>query len=519
MLAVLALLQAARRWTGEEELVYQVRGLYHLAAAALQPAPETEPFAAVAHTGVNPLGVNTFLELEAEPHKVERSLEMVAQAGFGFIRQEFPWEDIELHAKGDFTDRRHEPARSAWEKYDRIVSLAEKHGLEVIARLDKPPPWAGPSPYAPPDRIEDYADFVAAVVERYQGQVGYFQLWNEPNLGIEWGGRPDPRQYARLLCAGYQAAKAANPSAVILAAAMAPTTEQGPENLDDLRYWEALYEAGGGECFDVASAQAYGLWTGPADRRVEAERANFSRPILLRALLVEHGDADKPIWISEAGWNTVPPELPAPYGRVGPERQAAYTVLGLQRALNEWPWMGVMNLWFFRRPDEGERDQPFYHFRLVESSFEPRPAWEAVAAWSRHARAVYPGLHQEDHWAIDYHGPWAAQGGFVEGGPGANLRLRFKGTSAILHLRQGSGRARVTVDGRAQELALRPRLTLAQGLGDGYHEVEVEVLEGLLRFDGLLVRRDPWPRLATLLGWGGLGGLVLASGVWAWRRR
>ena len=38
---------------------------------------------------------------------------MAAQAGFKWLRQEFPWEDIEIHGKGDYEDRRHDPARSA----------------------------------------------------------------------------------------------------------------------------------------------------------------------------------------------------------------------------------------------------------------------------------------------------------------------------------------------------------------------------------------------------------------------
>ena len=31
---------------------------------------------------------------------------MAAAAGYHWLRQEFPWEDIEIHGKGDFEDRR-----------------------------------------------------------------------------------------------------------------------------------------------------------------------------------------------------------------------------------------------------------------------------------------------------------------------------------------------------------------------------------------------------------------------------
>jgi hypothetical protein len=77
-------------------------------------APANRRRSAIAYTDLPPFGVNTFLEQEAEPEKRDRSLRLIAEAGFHWIRQEFPWEDIEIHGKGDFEDRRHEPYRSAW---------------------------------------------------------------------------------------------------------------------------------------------------------------------------------------------------------------------------------------------------------------------------------------------------------------------------------------------------------------------------------------------------------------------
>ncbi len=126
-------------WTGEEQTSSQVVALWNLAAGQLRAMPETAPNVPVAHTGVNPFGANTFLEQEVEPAKRERSLQMLHDAGFHWIRQEFPWEDIEIHGKGDFEDRRNEPHRSAWDKYDNIVDLAQKYDLEIIARLSHPP--------------------------------------------------------------------------------------------------------------------------------------------------------------------------------------------------------------------------------------------------------------------------------------------------------------------------------------------------------------------------------------------
>ena len=239
-----------------------------------------------------------FFEQEADPAKVDRAMALISAAGLHWIRQEFPWEDIEISAKGDFWDHRWD--RDAWAKYDQIVELAEQHGLEIIARLDNPPAWSravGNAPgwtMAPPDDFDDYGDFVAAVVERYRGRIRYYQIWNEPNIFPEWGDQPaNPAAYVALLQTAYARAKEADPDCVIIAAGLAQTTEEtpwefGPRNVSDLIYLEEMYRAGAQGHFDIMGAMVYGLWTGPLDRRVSRDRANFSPGA---ALARDHGAA------------------------------------------------------------------------------------------------------------------------------------------------------------------------------------------------------------------------------------
>ena len=87
--------------TGEEKLVAQVRGLWQLSGKYLRPSPELAPDRIPTMADVNPFGINTFLEQEVELQKRERQIQIISEAGFGWIRQEFPWADIEVHAKGD----------------------------------------------------------------------------------------------------------------------------------------------------------------------------------------------------------------------------------------------------------------------------------------------------------------------------------------------------------------------------------------------------------------------------------
>ena len=153
--------------TGEEKPLPQISGVIQYGLTRLQPPLQTADDVPVRYADVNPYGVNTFLQNEVEPEKQEEAMRLIAAAGIKWIRQEFTWEDIEIHGKGDFEDRRHEPPKSAWDKYDHIVNLAEKYDINIMARLSNPPAWTRVltntvGTFAPPDNLADYGDFVSS---------------------------------------------------------------------------------------------------------------------------------------------------------------------------------------------------------------------------------------------------------------------------------------------------------------------------------------------------------------------
>ena len=515
-------------YTGEEGLPRQVKGMGQLATNALYPQPQTAPEAAVAHVGVNPFGINVFLNQEVEPEKRERSVQMIAEAGFHWMRQEFPWEDIEIHGKGDFEDRRHEPYRSAWEKYDHIVDLAEQYGLEVVPRLSNPPAWtraAGDEAgtYSPPDDLADWGDYVYAVVSRYKGRIRYYQLWNEPNIYPEWGEQPvDPEGYTKLLCEGYARAKQADPDAIIISGALAPTVSLNPGpgpslGLSEFVFLQRMYDAGAGACFDIMAVNDYMLWSGPTDHRMRPLNINFGRPIYVRDIMVANGDAAKPVWISEMNSNAVPND-PANvagvggYGMVTLEQQARYAPLAYQRAIEEWPWVGVVNFWFFKRPSDAEKDQSWYYFRMVEPDFTPLPVYDAMREYTAGLEpALYPGYHQEDHWALTYGGDWQpkvapsqrqATEGCTDGTleayrrtteNGATVGFTYEGAALTLVPGPGAGEIDLSVDGGApRRIALSGEpVQLVGGLGSARHKIALAAVSGEVGIDGFIVRQ-PW---------------------------
>jgi hypothetical protein len=398
--------------TGEEAPAAQLRGMVELMGNAIRRAPDNAPYTPIAHAGVSPFGINTFLEQEVEPAKREQIVQMVADAGFDWIRQQFVWEDIEIHGRGDFTDRRNDPAGvDAWAKYDQIVALAEQYGVGILARLDNPPEWAQTAAgnFAPPADVQDFVNFAVAVAERYRGRIDTYQVWNEPNIYPEWGEQAvNPEAYTDLLCRTYAALKAVDPGITVLSGALSPTVALTGRDLSDLVFLQRMYDAGAGDCFDVLAAQGYGFFSGPTDRRLRPFTLNFGRPQYLRDTMVANGDADKALWITEAAWNPVDsPEVPPNvsgrenFGVATREQAAAYMPLAYQRAQQEWPWMGVISYWFFKRPADYERDQSWYYFRMVEPDFTPLPVYDTMRDYLTTLEpTLYRGVHQADHWAI-----------------------------------------------------------------------------------------------------------------------
>src|SRR3990172_7983007 len=125
--------------TGETEPAQQVKALFlrlnqrPLATADLMP---------VAYTSANPYGANTFLEQEVEEWKLRLTLEMLRGAGVKWIRQQMPWDRIEIPTKGQYSNQ----YGSTWDSYDRFIDLALEYDMNILARPGPPPPLGRPPP-------------------------------------------------------------------------------------------------------------------------------------------------------------------------------------------------------------------------------------------------------------------------------------------------------------------------------------------------------------------------------------
>lgn len=306
-------------------------------------------------------GMQVFLFWREEV--ADRDLQLVQDAGFRWVKQEFPWREIEGQGKG----------RWQWETPDRIMDQIDAHGLHVIARLGSQPAWASNTPLpqvSPPDNLQDFYDYVFAVASRYRGRVEAYQIWNEPNLAREWGNRPpDPAGYVELLKIGYRAVKDADPGAIVISAGLAPTTRHDTEAMPDTYFIQAMYDAGAAPYFDALGVHAAGYKSPPeTDPAVVAASPelnnNDSGPAELRRiysfrhvedvrnLMVRNGDATKKIVILELGWTVDPrPDSPYRWHAVTPEQQDKYLQRAYAYAEANWqPWIGVMSLIYIADP-------------------------------------------------------------------------------------------------------------------------------------------------------------------------
>lgn len=323
------------------------------------------------------------------PEVADRDLGLMRDAGFHWVKQWFAWQDIEGAGRGQYD----------WSRTDRIVAQVEQYGLKLLVRVSPTADrafWAG----NPPENADDFAAFVAALARRYRGRIHAYQIWNEPNLAREWGNKPpDPAGYVQMLRKAYRAIKAEDPNALVITAGMAPTTADQAEAMYDMKFYELMYQAMGGNSdgyFDMLGAHAAGYavppetdpgaipsnpaWYNRDPSPPERLRVYSFRHVEdIRRLMERYGDGRKKIVILEFGW-TFDPRPDSPYywhgggAGIDPFVQADYLVRAYKWAQQNWPWVGLMSLIYM--PDsEWTPETEQYYWSIMDPSPPGHTYW------------------------------------------------------------------------------------------------------------------------------------------------
>lgn len=193
-----------------------------------------------------------------------------------------------------------EPSNDNWQWYDSSVNDIISQGYNVLGLLGFGARWAGQVPAwepnatsgsdvyrigrYPPIDMNEWTEYVTQTVTHYRDRIKYWEIWNEPDVATFWQGTP--QQYAQLLQAAYNAAKAADPNCVIVGGGGACSST----------WIEDIFAAGALNYMDAFSMHGY--W-GDATTPIDAEHYK-DRIDMLRSLMDQYGDI-VPLWNTEGG--------------------------------------------------------------------------------------------------------------------------------------------------------------------------------------------------------------------------
>jgi polysaccharide biosynthesis protein PslG len=143
-----------------------------------------------------------------------KDLDMIAAAGFKFIRQDLAWEKTE-RVKGEYD----------WTSYDSLMADVDRRGIRMLLTLSynnslyttENLRW-GPKDSA---NIAGYASWAGAAAKHFAGRHILWEIWNEPNTFTFWKPTPNANEYVAMALAACKAIRAADQHARIVAPALA----------------------------------------------------------------------------------------------------------------------------------------------------------------------------------------------------------------------------------------------------------------------------------------------------------
>ena len=226
------------------------------------------------------------------------------------------------------------------------------------------------------NNLSGFGANVGSLAATYGDYIEAYEIGNEVNLDATYGWGygstnvpPNADDYVQLLCEAYGRIKAADPTAIVVSAGLAPTGRvngnwnghPGHNGLfqDDLEFFKEMVAAGGGACLDVVGYHPYG-YSADYDVAPNSSSANPARHCangfcfrgseLLYQEMQTAGLGHKKVWATEFGWITQPPDncltQPGWQGRawqiVSEQKQADNLVGAFTYASSNYPWMGAM---------------------------------------------------------------------------------------------------------------------------------------------------------------------------------
>lgn len=247
-----------------------------------------------------------------------------------------------------------------------------KQPVNVLLRLDANASHIG--------NVSAFAANIEAIAQTHGANIDAYEIGNEPNLDATYGWGygstkvpPNASDYVTLLCAAYPKIKAADPTAVVVSAGLAPTGRvsgnwnghPGHNGLfqDEREFFKEFVAAGGSACSDAIGYHPYGYsadydtapdtpWGSPDASNPKLNCRNgfcFRGAESFYGVMQDLG-VDKKMWATEFGWLTQPPDnclssadwMSRQWQIVSEQAQAENLVGAYQYAVANYPWMEAM---------------------------------------------------------------------------------------------------------------------------------------------------------------------------------
>jgi hypothetical protein len=311
-------------------------------------------------------------------------LDRMVETGVRSVRFVISWPAVEPH-EGSFN----------WGSTDQLVGGLASRGIRPVPSLFGSPAWISPNPVRPPiDSAKArtaWQAFLKAAVERYGPGGEYWtdgypqrfgrdagalpieswQIWNEPNLPHYFAPRSSAPEYTQLLELSHEAITAQDPGAEIVLAGMPGYGK--PDTAWE--FLDKIYEQPGAKSdFDVVALHPYARTVGQLEQEIEK----------LRGAMAKHGEAQTPLWLTEVGWGSAPPDrFGLNKGLSGQERMLSDSFELILDHRESWH---VERLFWFdwRDPPKGTPQACSFcsSAGLLERNGEPKPAWSAYKSFA-----------------------------------------------------------------------------------------------------------------------------------------
>lgn len=327
--------------------------------------------------------------------------------GLHWYKQQIRWEDIERE-RGNYD----------WAILDFALPIASDMGLNVLISVTAAPDWARPAGVdleseGPPTNIEDFTDFLAAMLERYPHMIHAIEVWNEPNLDREWMG---PRgvsagEYVAMLRAAYSTIKNIDPGIIVVSAALSPTGGLPPADgreraIDDFAYLDQLIASGLLDHCDCIGAHHNGynigpsvpwddvppdpdaIFRGPFDDNKHHSWSLYST-LQTYANKIAVAGGQQRLCITEFGWASMEDlgeDYPEGFAFAMDntlEEQATWFIEALDN-MDEWDFVWLAMIWNLNYSVQAGWDSTNDNvpYSLIGPDFIQRPAMAAIRAWS-----------------------------------------------------------------------------------------------------------------------------------------